>query len=582
MKKIIIALMVLAGLGCFLAWQSGSETIIVRAELEEAVLAELKKLAYRQAELAEKVQKLENAAKDNSQQVEDLRKRFETAQSEHEQAWKTSEQQAQKLLSEIREELTRYEKLVQKLSDNQSKSDSYLTAARDARAKGEKTADVLYASALRYAPEKMPILKDYVAWRQEEISSELSKGTMQSLGSARERLSLLKVFCDTVLEDASPQDILSVNELRDMLAQSDRALAAAEKTLENNQRNELEQVAGVLSTAARQQLDDYAGKWGDGSVVPALEELRDEVFSSIQQWRSCCTSTKEALMLPELAGITDEILEKWLTNFKVRMETADIDWEKRQEDWDAAEEVLELAAEKKEGNIKTLFDELKAIERQEMSRQWIKLAKTAKTAETAEDEYAIDELLSRVNDLDRGLIKDAHRTLLCKAYDKRISRYETERQNIMNKISDAETRTSFLSGITTQCWQLELEILAAQEKYEFDEFKEQLDKVRKLRKGEQVQTSASAPVAQPEPSTHHVADKKTYYEQRWNELNKRLYTGVSERKLTREVLKEIKGFAENELESEINNCSDNILRGQLTTLQNQARKAYQEWWNNVF
>jgi uncharacterized protein YpuA (DUF1002 family) len=82
-------------------------------------------------------------------------------------------------------------------------------------------------------------------------------------------------------------------------------------------------------------------------------------------------------MLPELAGITDEILEKWLTNFKVRMETADIDWEKRQEDWDAAEEVLELAAEKKEGNIKTLFDELKAIERQEMSQQWIKLAETA-------------------------------------------------------------------------------------------------------------------------------------------------------------------------------------------------------------
>ncbi|MBO5683920.1 MAG: hypothetical protein J6R92_03140 [Akkermansia sp.] len=576
MKKIIIALMVLAGLGCFLAWQSGSETIIVRAELEEAVLAELKKLAYRQDELAEKVQKLENAAKVNSQQVEDLRKRFETAQSEHKQARKTAEQQAQKLLSEIREELTRYEKLVQKLSDNQSKSDSYLTAARDARAKGEKTADVLYASALRYAPEKMPILKDYVAWRQEEISSELSKGTMQSLGSARERLSLLKVFCDTVLEDASPQDIRSVKELLDMLAQSDRALAAAEKTLEDNQRNELEQVAGVLSTAARQQLDDYAGKWGDGSVVPALEELRDEVFSSIQQWRSCCTSTEESLMLPELAGITDEILEKWLTNFKVRMETADIDWEKRQEDWDAAEEVLELAAEKKEGNIKTLFDELKAIERQEMSRQWIKLA------ETAVDEYAIDELLSRVNDLDRGLIKDAHRALLCKAYDKRISRYETERQNIMNKISDAETRTSFLSGITTQCWQLELEILDAQEKYELDEFKEQLDKVRQLRKEEQVQNSAPGSEAQPEPSTHHVADKKTYYEQRWNELNKRLYTGVSERKLTQEVLMEIKGFAENELKSEISNCSDNILRGQLTTLQNQARKAYQEWWNNVF
>lgn len=561
MKKIIIALMVLAGLGCFLAWQAGDEVEFVREELEVAVLAELKKLAYRQAKLAEKVQELENAAKDNSQQVEDLRKRFETAQAEHEQARKTAEQQAQKLLSEIREELTRYEMLVQKHSDSQGKSEAYLTAAREARDKGEKTADVLYASALRYAPEKMPILKDYVAWKQEEISSELSKGTMQSLGTGRERLSLLKVFCDTVLEDASPQDIRSVNELLDMLAQSDRALAAAEKTLEDNQRNELDQDARVLSTAARQQLDDYAGKWGDGSVVPALEELRDEVFSSIQQWRSCCTSTEEALMLPELAGITDEILEKWLTNFKVRMQTSSIDWENRQEDWDAAEAVLELAAEKKEGNIKTLFDELNAIVKKEMSRQWIMLA------ETAEDEYAIDDLLSRVHDLDPGLIKDGHRALLCKAYDKRISRYNEELRNIMNKISDEEIKNSFISGITTQCWQLELEILAAQEKYQFDEFKEQLDNVRKLRKGEQVQTAASAPVAPPQ----NDADKKAYYESRLNELSAMLKTHVTEK-----TVRDIRDFAEKELDPEISSCPDPNLRRELEALRDQARKLVNE------
>ncbi len=482
---------------------------------------------------------------------------------------------SEELLVEMRNELTRYEALVQKLSDNQSKSDSYLTAARDARAKGEKTADVLYASALRYAPEKMPILKDYVAWKKEEISIVLRDGTMQSLETARERLSLLKVFCDTVLEDASPQDILSVNELLDMLAAADRDLSSAENKLAEKQKSELEQVTKVLSSASRQQLDAYAAQYADGSVLPALEEERDEVVSAIQLWRSCCTTPGESLMLPELADITDEILEKWLTNFKTRMQTDVIAWEQRHDDWDAAEAVLELA-EKKEGNIRTLLVELNAHVKQEESRQWIKLA------ETAEDEYAIDVLLSRVNDLDLGLIKDDHRALLCKAYDKRISRYETERQNIMNKISDAEMRTSFLSGITNQCWQLELEILDAQEQYQFDEFKEQLDNVRKLRKGEQVQDPAPGSVAQPEPSTHHVADKKTHYEQRWKELNQRLYTGLSERKLTQEVLMEIKGFAENELELEIHNCSDNILRGQLKTLQNLARKAYQEWWNMVF
>lgn len=490
----------------------------------------------------------------------DVKKILEEQRAESQKYSKRMEE-AEKLLSEIRKELTRYETLVQKLSDSQGKSDSYLAAAKEARARGEKTADILYASALRYAPEKMPILKDYVAWKQEEISIVLRDGSMQSLGTARERLSLLKVFCDTVLEDASPQDIRSVNELLDMLAQSDRALVAAEKTLEDNQRNELKQVAGVLSTAARQQLDDYAGKWGDGSVVPALEELRDEVFSSIQQWRSCCTSTEEALMLPELAGITDEILEKWLTNFKVRMETESIDWENRQEDWDTAEEVLELAAEKKEGNIKTLFDELNAHVKQEESRQWIKLAKTA------EDEYAIDELLSRVNDLDLGLIKDAHRALLCKAYDKRISRYETERQNIMNKISDAETCTSFLSGITIQCWQLELEIQDAQEKYQFDEFKTQLDNVRKLRKGEQVQTAASAPVAPPQ----NDADKKAYYESRLNDLSARLKTEVTEK-----TVGDIRDFAKKEL-GPVSSCPDPNLRRELDALQDQARKIVNEW-----
>lgn len=475
-------------------------------------------------------------------------------------------EEAEKLLSEIRKEITRYETLVQKLSDSQGKSDSYLAAAKEARARGEKTADILYASALRYAPEKMAILKDYVAWKQEEISIVLRDGSMQSLETARERLSLLKVFCDTVLEDASPQDIRSVNELLDMLAQSDCALVAAEKTLEDNQRNELKQVAGVLSTAARQQLDNYAGRWGDGSVVPALEELRDEVFSSIQQWRSCCTSTEESLMLPELAGITDEILEKWLTNFKVRMETADIDWEKRQEDWDAAEEVLELAAEKKEGNIKTLFDELNAIERQEMSKQWIKLA------ETAEDEYAIDDLLSRVHDLDPGLIKNGHRALLCKAYDKRISRYNEELRNIMNKISDEEIKNSFISGITTQCWQLELEILAAQEKYQFGEFKTQLDNVRKLRKGEQVQTAASAPVAPPQ----NDADKKAYYESRLNELSAMLKTHVTEK-----TVRDISDFAEKELEPEIRSCADPNLRRELEALQDQARLLVTAWARKV-
>ena len=499
----------------------------------------------------------------------DVKKILEEQRAESQKYSKRMEE-AEKLLSEIRKELTRYETLVQKLSDSQGKSDSYLAAAKEARARGEKTADILYASALRYAPEKMPILKDYVAWKQEEISIVLRDGTMQSLETARERLSLLKVFCDTVLEDASPQDILSVNELLDMLAAADHDLSSAENKLAEKQKLKLEQVAKVLSSACRQQLDAYAAQYADGSVLPALEEERDEVFSAILLWRSCCTTSEESIMLPELADITDEILEKWLANFKTRMQTDAIAWEQRQDDWDAAEAVLELA-EKKEGNIKTLFDELNAHVKQEESRQWIKLAKTA------EDEYAIDELLSRVNDLDLGLIKDAHRALLCKAYDKRISRYETERQNIMNKISDKETRTSFLSGITTQCWQLELEILDAQEKYQFDEFKEQLDKVRQLRKEEQVQNPAPGSVAQPEPSTHHVADKKTYYEQKWKELCAKLNTHV-----TQEVLMEIKGFAENELESEIRDCRDNNLRGELKSLQDLARKTYQLWWNKVF
>ena len=536
------AAMVLAGTGCILATFACMKQADVTPPCEQ-------------------VTKTDNKPTDDG----NVKKILEEQRAESQKYSKRMEE-AEKLLSEIRKELTRYETLVQKLSDSQGKSDSYLAAAKEARARGEKTADILYASSLRYAPEKMPILKDYVAWKQEEISIVLRDGSMQSLETARERLSLLKVFCDTVLEDASPQDILSVNELLDMLAAADHDLSSAENKLAEKQKLELEQVAKVLFSASRQQLDAYAAQYADGSVLPALEEERDEVFSAIQLWRSCCTTPEEALMLPELADITDGILEKWLANFKTRMQTDVIAWEQRQDDWAAAETVLELA-EKKEGNIKTLFDELNAHVKQEESRQWIKLA------ETADDEYAIDELLSRVNDLDLGLIKDTHRALLCKAYDKRISRHETERQNIMNKISDEETRTSFLSGITIQCWQLELEILDAQEKYQFDEFKEQLDKVRRLRKVDQVQTPAPEPVAPP----HNEADKKAYYEQRWNELCARLNIEV-----TQEVLLIFKNFAESELESEIRVCRDNNLRRELESLQSRAREVYKLWWNKVF
>lgn len=504
-------------------------------------------------------------ATDNKPTDDEGVKKYLEEQRAESQKYSKRMEEAEKLLSEIRKELTRYETLVQKLSDSQGKSDSYLAAAKEARARGEKTADILYASSLRYAPEKMPILKDYVAWKQEEISIVLRDGSMQSLETARERLSLLKVFCDTVLEDASPEDIHSVNELLDMLAAADHDLSSAENKLAEKQKLELEQVAKVLSSASRQQLDAYAAQYADGSVLPALEEERDEVFSAIQLWRSCCTTPEEALMLPELADITDGILEKWLANFKTRMQTDVIAWEQRQDDWAAAETVLELA-EKKEGNIKTLFDELNAHVKQEESRQWIKLA------ETADDEYAIDELLSRVNDLDLGLIKDAHRALLCKAYDKRISRYNEELRNIMNKISDEEIKNSFISGITTQCWQLELEILAAQEKYQFDEFKTQLDNVRKLRKGEQVQTAASAPVAPPQKD----ADKMAYYESRLNELREKLKTHVTEK-----TVGDISDFAEKELEPVIRSCPDPNLRRELEALQDQARLLVTKWVGKV-
>lgn len=142
----------------------------------------------------------------------------------------------------------------------------------------------------------------------------------------------------------------------------------------------------------------------------------------------------------------------------------------------------------------------------------------------------------------------------------------------MNKISDEEIKNSFISGITTQCWQLELEILAAQEKYQFGEFKTQLDNVRKLRKGEQVQTAASAPVAPPQ----NDADKKAYYESRLNELSAMLKTHVTEK-----TVRDISDFAEKELEPEIRSCADPNLRRELEALQDQARLLVTAWARKV-
>lgn len=420
----------------------------------------------------------------------------------HLEASEKRSKEAEALLSEVRTELDRCEELIKRLTDRKGKCDSYLAAARDARDRQDMTADVLYASALRNAEEKMPILLEYVTWKKEGIHEMLSPETtgnglnglpvskeerihqMQSLESAREHLSLLKLFCDSALEDASLQDLRRVNELRQSLAETDNRIQEMEKGIEKNQQAEMNKKKDSLSTADRVKLDELAADYDDGSVLPKLDEERVKLLTAIQQRRACCIEPKEELQLPELVELPDEVLKKWLDNFTARLRTASIPWEQRAEELAAAESVLEYAATKKENvDIKASIDKLKVCEKEEMSKHWSSLADT-----TTEDD-TIDVLLSQVDALNaatisedhRKLLSEAHRKLLGRAYDGRILRCAAELDTIKDKVTDQEMLSAFISGVTTQCWQLKLEIQMAQEKYQFtNTFSEQLNSVECL------------------------------------------------------------------------------------------------------
>lgn len=420
--------------------------------------------------------------------------REEKMARKHLEASEKRSKEAEALLSEVRTELDRCGELIKRLTDRKGKCDSYLAAARDARDRQDMTADVLYASALRYAEEKMPILLEYVAWKKEGIHQMLSPETtgnglnglpvakkeiihqMKSLESAREHLSLLKLFCDSALEDASLQDLRRVNELRQSLAETDNRIQEMEKGIEKEQQAEMNKEKDSLSTADRKKLDKLAADYDDGSVLPKLDEERVKLLTAIQQWRACCINPEDELQLPELVELPDEVLKKWLDNFTARLGTSSIPWEQRAEELAAAESVLEYAATKKENeDIKASIDKLNACEKEEMSKHWSSLAD-----KTTEDD-TIDVLLSQVDALNAAIIREAHRRLLGRAYDGRILRCAAELDTIKDKVTEQEMRAAFISGVTTQCWQLKLEIQLAQEKYQFtDAFREQLNSVECL------------------------------------------------------------------------------------------------------
>ncbi len=461
--------------------------VAVVHNMADKILQELseEKMARKHLEASEKRSKEELALlRANVAGVHDVADKILQELSEEKMARKHLEasekksKEAEALLSEVRTELDRCGELIKRLTDRKGKCDSYLAAARDARDRQDMTADVLYASALRYAEEKMPILLEYVAWKKEGIHQ------MKSPESAREHLSLLKLFCDSVLEDASLQDLRRVNELRQSLAETDNRIKEMEEEIKKNQQAEMNEARESLSTADRAALDALAAKYDDGSVLPTLDEERVKLLTAIQQWRACCINPEDELQLPELqlpelVELPDEVLKKWLDNFTARLGTSSIPWEQRAEELAAAESVLEYAAEKAEKkeneDIKDSIDKLKACEKEEMSKHWSSLAD-----KTTED-GTIDVLLSQVDALNADTISEAHRRLLGRAYDGRILRCAAELDTIKDKVTEQEMLAAFISGVTTQCWQLKLEIQLAQEKYQFtDAFSEQLNSVECL------------------------------------------------------------------------------------------------------
>ena len=130
------------------------------------------------------------------------------------------------LLRGIEDRLEGLQEAVLQLRTEQGICRESLEAARNALKAGAPYADLLYARALRYTPEKMDILLEYVDARLISWNQQLQASPLAEYATLQQELTRLKSFCNESLAESSPADILRFEELRERLVGADAALSA--------------------------------------------------------------------------------------------------------------------------------------------------------------------------------------------------------------------------------------------------------------------------------------------------------------------------------------------------------------------
>ena len=265
-----------------------------------------------------------------------------------------------------------------------------LEAARNALKAGAPYADLLYARALRYTPEKMDILLEYVDARLISWNQQLQASPLAEYATLQQELTRLKSFCNESLAESSPADILRFEELRERLVGADAALSA-------RRRDGALELSGLKSRVSELSAAELEENWKIYSKLEACPEWEEEqlaLLAALEMWRSCYTSHTAPLVLPSLTG--DPVpWDKWLANFKGRLEDESISLKSRIEDYHNAEHVLKAAGRTNDTQtVQDLLREIAACGDKMQAADWLSQAETASSIAEKEEMLLQSKMLT--------------------------------------------------------------------------------------------------------------------------------------------------------------------------------------------
>lgn len=270
---------------------------------------------------------------------------LENAQCAHLNKIESSLEQAEKKIAELQKSQKAAQDELQYLTGGND-TDKLIAMAREAaKQKKDDEAHVMYLSALMRSRTKSALLKEYVKWREELITTALKEKRTEEAGRM---LSALAEVCDTQIQSADAKDMELIPEIKDTLVRLDSALSTAQQA----QAQDLKQVWSGF----RKQLteaDTYAAlealknKLTATENIDSDEDAYNQLMQDIQNKQSCLTTTEHPLLLPDIDSATPWCA--WIQNFTKRLQDANYPTAKKLEDIGTAAAFIDTARQEIKG-----------------------------------------------------------------------------------------------------------------------------------------------------------------------------------------------------------------------------------------